>query len=111
MQDNLWEELTAQAHLDGVLNQTITIKPIMDTWTVQKGYPVVTVTRLNSNQISLTQKWFLLNPLNSVQDTDVYRTYRWYVPFTFTTKEELNFEFETKPIWFSPDQQECKNIC
>jgi aminopeptidase N len=31
-QDDLWEELTKQAHLDGTLDSKLTVKEIMDTW-------------------------------------------------------------------------------
>ena len=41
IQDNLWEELTKQAHKDKTLDEELNIKNIMDTWTLQKGYPVV----------------------------------------------------------------------
>ncbi len=34
MQDNLWEELTKQAHLDGTLDSKLTVKDIMDTWLI-----------------------------------------------------------------------------
>lgn len=79
----------------------------MDTWTLQKGYPIVTATR-SGNQVRVKQNWFLLNPLNSVQKTDLYNRSRWFIPFTYTTKEQLNWSFESKPSWFRPEQQECK---
>ena len=44
-QDDLWSHLTSQAHVDGTLPDDVTVKQIMDTWTLQMGYPVVTVTR------------------------------------------------------------------
>ena len=44
-QDDLWFYLTSQAHIDGTLPEDVTVKQIMDTWTLQMGYPVVTVTR------------------------------------------------------------------
>ena len=44
-QDQLWSFLTVQAHADGTLAPDNTVKRIMDTWTLQMGYPVVTVTR------------------------------------------------------------------
>ena len=106
-QDNLWDALNEQAKIDSTLDSSLTVKQIMDTWTTRKGYPVVNVTRL-SNKLTLTQNWFLLNPLNKIQTTSEYKKYRWYIPFTYTTKQELNFEFETKPQWFRPDEEKCK---
>ncbi len=33
-----------------------------------------------------------------------------YIPVTFTTKEELDFDFEKKPeAWFKPEDSECKD--
>ena len=44
-QDDLWHYLTSQAHVDKTLPEDVTVKQIMDTWTLQMGFPVVTVTR------------------------------------------------------------------
>ena len=44
-QDDLWRHLTAQAHEDSTLSKEVTVKEIMDTWTLQMGYPVVNVER------------------------------------------------------------------
>jgi Aminopeptidase N len=44
-QNDLWEALTSQAHADNVLDRNISVKEIMDTWTLQTGFPVIMVTR------------------------------------------------------------------
>ena len=76
----------------------------MDTWTVQMGYPVVQVNRdTTTNTLAVSQKYFLLNPQNKIQYTDEYDTYKWYIPFTYTTKAESNFDFETRPTWIMPE--------
>ena len=76
----------------------------MDTWTLQKGYPVVYLDTKystdNETIISIKQNWFLLNNLNKTNETNKYK---WYIPFTYTTSNELNFNFESKPIWLKPN--------
>ena len=55
-QDDLWHYLTQQARLDGTLPSELTVKTIMDTWTLQMGFPVVNVTRdYDSNEATLIQ--------------------------------------------------------
>jgi aminopeptidase N len=44
-QNDLWEALTAQAHADSALDPNMSVKDIMDTWTLQTGFPMVIVTR------------------------------------------------------------------
>lgn len=44
-QDDLWKSLTEEAHKNEHLPNDLTVKTIMDTWTLQTGYPVITVTR------------------------------------------------------------------
>lgn len=112
-QDDLWNALTQQAYKDGTLNETLTanknltVKDIMDTWTLRKGYPVLQINRTGS-QLRLTQKWFLLNPLNNAQNNlTEYNQYKWYIPFTYTTKNLKDFDFEKRPIWFKKDDAQC----
>ena len=42
-QDDLWKAFDQEARKRSRLPDSITVKTIMDTWTVQKGYPVLTV--------------------------------------------------------------------
>lgn len=51
--DDLWTVLTEQAQNRSVIPSNVTIKEIMDTWTLQSGYPVVNVMR-NYNESTLT---------------------------------------------------------
>ncbi len=107
-QDNLWDHLTRQAYADSKLNTSLTIKSIMDTWTLKKGYPVVALTRdYANNKLTLKQNWFLLNPLNTVGSRE-YKKYKWYVPFTHTSKSEKNFDLKQEVTWLKPEDKECK---
>lgn len=68
-QDDLWDSLTRQAHEDQVLPQDITVKKIMDTWTLQTGFPVVKVVRnYNDKTAKLTQVSFHILAKFIVQD-------------------------------------------
>ncbi len=105
-QDDLWEELNKQAHQHSKLPSDLTMKQIMDTWTLQKGYPVITCTRLlhsenNTLTLKLTQKWFRLNSNNRNSNEE----HKWYVPFTFTTSDQMNFDFESEPHWLKPGDE------
>lgn len=55
-QDDLWEALTETAHSTGILEENISVKMIMDSWTLQTGYPLVTVRRdYKRNTVTVTQ--------------------------------------------------------
>ncbi len=74
----------------------------MDTWTLQKGYPVVDISRPSPIRLLVKQRWFLLNPNNRAQNNpNEYNKYRWFVPVTTTTRDELDFKFEKRPVWLT----------
>lgn len=55
-QDDLWDFMTQAAHQDFTLGKCVTVKAIMDTWTLQMGYPVITVIRsANGTSATVTQ--------------------------------------------------------
>lgn len=83
-QDDLWHTLTLQSHQDGVLDQNVTIKEIMDTWTLQTGFPLVTVTRnYESDSVTFTQKRFLISDDNSTNSV------LWWIPVTYTNPKKV----------------------
>ncbi|ROT69094.1 putative Aminopeptidase N precursor [Penaeus vannamei] len=100
--DDLWKHLTLAAHEDGILPQDVTVKMIMDTWTLQMGYPVVKVTRSpDGTSATLTQERFLLEgSANSSSTTD----YKWWVPLTFTTQSEANFSQTQASLWMKDSE-------
>ncbi|NWX02625.1 AMPN Aminopeptidase, partial [Caloenas nicobarica] len=61
------------------------ISNIMDRWTLQMGFPVVTV---NTSTGTITQKHFLLDPTSEVQRSSVFN-YTWIVPITWKTSETV----------------------
>ena len=45
MKDDLWQALTETDQSKSRLEFGLSLKEVMDTWTLQMGYPVVTVKR------------------------------------------------------------------
>nr|AVD96938.1 putative APN-2 [Nilaparvata lugens] len=99
-QDDLWAALTDQAHKAGSLDKALTVKEIMDTWTLQTGYPVVTVTRdYEKGAATVSQKRYLAVKLTG-RDLEKEKSC-WWVPLSYTTRKEADFN-ETKPkLWLN----------
>lgn len=92
-QDDLWDSLTFQARKDGSLLPNMTVKEIMDTWTLQTGYPVVTVTRSYVNGSAyISQERFLLSPNRFSNAT-------WWVPLTYTMQGKPDFSATRPQLW------------
>ncbi|KAL1492044.1 hypothetical protein ABEB36_012545 [Hypothenemus hampei] len=73
------------------------VSELMDTFTIQMGYPVVTAVYDSSSQnYTLTQKRFLKDP-NATYDSDTTYGYKWTIPITYTTDQGVSSE----PIIFS----------
>lgn len=93
---DLWNALNAQARLDG---KPVDVGDVMDTWTLQMNYPVVTVKRIEQT-LSLTQNRFLRNP--TAKDIGTYQSpfgYKWDIPFTYTTSVHPDFNETRDVIW------------
>lgn len=62
----------------------------MDTWTLQAGFPLVSVT-LQDGRVSATQARFVVCEENVTDPNEPLNTtigYRWYVPLTYITSEK-----------------------
>ncbi|NWU38339.1 AMPN Aminopeptidase, partial [Hylia prasina] len=62
-----------------------TISNIMDRWTLQMGFPVVTV---DTSTGTINQTHFLLDPMSSVDRPSVFN-YTWIIPITWMTGSSL----------------------
>lgn len=109
-QDDLWRELGAQAHRDGNLPGDMNLNTIMDTWTLQKGYPVVQVSRSpnyfsRSITLRFSQNWFHYDKPFNQSEINAGGP-QWFVPFTFAMKSRPDFQFEQSPFWLKPNASE-----
>lgn len=92
-QNQLWDVLTGHIK-DSSLPQGITIKDIMDSWTLQAGYPVVTVQRdYNNKTVLLTQERFLLSGKRNKSDS------LWWIPISYTAQAESDFNNTQPRVW------------
>uniref|UniRef100_A0A182K329 Aminopeptidase n=1 Tax=Anopheles christyi TaxID=43041 RepID=A0A182K329_9DIPT len=96
-QDNLWEALTEEAHANGILPDFVDVKKVMDSWTLQTGYPIITVTRnYETNSAEVTQTRFISSQVNADRNvTD----YCWWIPLTYTTATLLDFNDTLPKAW------------
>nr|CAD7396260.1 unnamed protein product [Timema cristinae] len=100
--ENLFDALNEQ-YLEDLNLHDINVKTVMNTWTLQMGYPVLTVTRdYSSRRVTVSQERFLLRP--AINGTDTH-DYKWWIPLTYTTKSELDFvDTETKQ-WLTATEE------
>jgi aminopeptidase N len=68
----------------------VDVANVMDTWTLQMGYPVITVNK-NGASATVNQERFLLD--GESNDSEGKFGYKWEVPFTYAT--------QAKPQWNS----------
>lgn len=103
-QDDLWKYLTEVAVQHNVLDQKISVKEIMDTWTLQTGFPVVKVT-LENNLVTLDQERFVYsNTSKTILDVGD-RDPLWWIPISYTTSSQLNFNTTQPSKWIPRTKQ------
>ncbi|XP_074648583.1 aminopeptidase A-like [Tubulanus polymorphus] len=91
--DDLWEELNKQRY--GV---TPAVKPFMDTWTRQMGYPVIQFNFVGKD-IVLTQKRFISDPKANMTGQTSPFNYKWWVPISYVTSSG-----DTGFYWMKPNE-------
>ncbi|XP_017096760.2 aminopeptidase N [Drosophila bipectinata] len=93
-QRNLWEAFQEVAVSGKVISEDFNLSRAMDSWTLQGGYPLVTVIRdYESGKISLNQTRFLLG-----QEKENI-TSCWWVPLRFVRQGALDFSQTSPESW------------
>ncbi|XP_047273133.1 leucyl-cystinyl aminopeptidase isoform X1 [Homo sapiens] len=75
--DDLWDSFNE------VTNQTLDVKRMMKTWTLQKGFPLVTVQK-KGKELFIQQERFFLNMKPEIQPSDT--SYLWHIPLSYVTE-------------------------
>ncbi|XP_072748197.1 putative aminopeptidase-2 [Anoplolepis gracilipes] len=98
----LWEAIQNQVnslHSQQFIAQPDTVKAIMDTWTTQAGYPVVSINIDDNGTLHITQERFLLRNLNKTP-TNI----TWWVPLTWATQTKPIFNNTIPQYWLSSEK-------
>jgi len=104
-QDDLWGHLSVQGHKDGTLPKDMDVKSVMDTWTLQMGFPVVTVKRnYQDKTATVTQKRFLLGSSDEKKKKADEKEYSWWIPLTFTSPGS-SFDKTYNELWMEEGEQ------
>lgn len=97
-QDDLWLALTDEAHKQKSLPKNLTVKVIMDTWTLQTGYPLITVTRnYEKKSAEITQNRHLKDIMNTKDQLNSC----WWVPLTYSTESRPRFNKTVPDDWLA----------
>ncbi|ESN97941.1 hypothetical protein HELRODRAFT_177606 [Helobdella robusta] len=84
---DLWESFTKES--SGSLN--IDVKEMMDTWTQQMGFPLVSISR-NGRQVTCRQERYVVVNHSKTGDVNIEVSkfnYTWYIPLTYITDKNL----------------------
>lgn len=93
--------MTEKGHKYGTLPSELSVKEIMDTWTLQAGFPVITITK-NGNNLVLTQQRYMLPKSNSTDKS------KWFIPITYA-REDYDTPSEIPSHWMT-DMEETITI-
>ncbi|XP_046856975.1 aminopeptidase N-like [Xenia sp. Carnegie-2017] len=90
--DDLWHSLSE--------NATIDVKSMMDTWTLQMGFPLVTITKQDDGKYIATQEHFLIDPGAKPSLKSPYN-YKWQIPLTYYIDNGFS---TSNPVWMKENQ-------
>ncbi|ODM96179.1 Aminopeptidase N [Orchesella cincta] len=105
-QDDLFEALTEHALADNRLPEGVTMKTIMDTWTLQKAYPLLKVRHSTSdNIVTITQEedqgTFGKRPIQSGTNQE---NPLWFVPMAVSTQSNPQPDNTIPQYWLSTSE-------
>nr|XP_023019130.1 glutamyl aminopeptidase-like isoform X4 [Leptinotarsa decemlineata]XP_023019138.1 glutamyl aminopeptidase-like isoform X4 [Leptinotarsa decemlineata] len=70
--------------IQNVVGNKLNVAELMDTFTVQMGYPILTAT-VSGDNYTFTQKRFLKDPKAEYNESETTYKYKWTVPVTYVT--------------------------
>lgn len=108
--DCLWGALQSALDKSNVPHSEFNLREVMNTWIKQKRYPLVTVERnYSTGDVTFRQEDYVTvhvhaDEPNKLLNDNNNETYQWWVPITYTTGSNLNFEDTRTMNWLRPDE-------
>ncbi|XP_023682625.1 thyrotropin-releasing hormone-degrading ectoenzyme [Paramormyrops kingsleyae] len=98
--DDLWNKFSEALQREG---KEINIKEVMDCWTLQMGYPVVTISKNDSldNSVIISQEHFVYDADAKTRNPGVFKaSFQWQIPLSFSIGNSTHISPESI-IWIS----------
>ncbi|XP_062863307.1 thyrotropin-releasing hormone-degrading ectoenzyme-like [Trichomycterus rosablanca] len=98
--DDLWNKFSEAMQRNG---KDINIKKVMDGWTLQMGYPVVTISKNESldNTVTISQEHFIYDTDAMVHHPELSnRSFQWQIPLTLAVGNSTHISTENV-VWLS----------
>ncbi|KAI7791928.1 putative thyrotropin-releasing hormone-degrading ectoenzyme [Triplophysa rosa] len=94
--DDLWNKFSEAMQREG---KDINITEVMDRWTLQMGYPVVTISKNDSldNTVTISQEHFVYDTDAKIRNPELFQ---WQIPLTLTVGNSSHISTENT-IWVS----------
>lgn len=94
---DLYEHLKNFTRKLSELTDNVSIEDIMESWTNQSGYPLVTIVRdYESAILTIVHEKFQWDHVRSVS--------KWWIPLSFTTETDANFSHLTPKYLLNPEE-------
>nr|XP_016942515.2 thyrotropin-releasing hormone-degrading ectoenzyme isoform X2 [Drosophila suzukii] len=98
----LWKAFQEESDRHMSLRQDVQVSQLMDSWTLQPGYPLIQVARdYDTNRVTVTQQRFLRNPSGGNGRRPMNRYQCWWVPLTFTSAGRGSFVSTLPSEWLT----------
>ncbi|XP_057180621.1 thyrotropin-releasing hormone-degrading ectoenzyme-like isoform X2 [Triplophysa rosa] len=98
--DDLWNKFSEAMQREG---KDINITEVMDRWTLQMGYPVVTISKNDSldNTVTISQEHFVYDTDAKIRNPELFnKSFQWQIPLTLTVGNSSHISTENT-IWVS----------
>lgn len=100
-ENDLFENLDKAAKEDKTIADSLNVKDLFGSWSNQKGFPFLKVSRNDDGSLTLEQGEY-----NATYKKDEPTTRTWWIPFNFATRKVPEFNVTTPSGWFEKGQNQ-----